>query len=43
MKLSEELRDLLTEVFHIGVGRAAAGLSELLNRQIEMRVPDLFF
>jgi chemotaxis protein CheC len=43
MELSEELRDLLTEVFHIGVGTAAAGLSEMLNYRIEMRVPNLYF
>jgi chemotaxis protein CheC len=43
MELSEELRDLLTEVFHIGVGTAAAGLSEMLNYRIDMRVPNLYF
>lgn len=43
LELSEELQDMLTEVFHIGVGRAAASLSEMLEQNIDMDVPELFF
>ncbi|MBF0288971.1 MAG: hypothetical protein HQM14_14230 [SAR324 cluster bacterium] len=43
IELSEQLKDMLSEVFHIGVGRAAAALSEMLDQTIEMEVPDLHF
>ncbi len=43
MKISEELQDVITEVFHIGVGRAAAALSEMLNLMIEIEVPTILF
>ena len=39
MKLSEEQLDALGEIVNIGVGRAAASLSELLGTRIELRVP----
>ncbi|MBF0277758.1 MAG: chemotaxis protein CheC [SAR324 cluster bacterium] len=43
MEISRELKDLLTEVFHIGVGQAADALSEMLDLEIEMEVPQLHF
>lgn len=42
IKVSQQLIDMLKEVFNIGVGRAAYALSEMLNHLIEMDVPDLF-
>ncbi len=43
LELSEQLKDMLSEVFHIGVGKAAAALSEMLDQTIEMEVPQLHF
>lgn len=43
MKVSEELQDLLTEIFHIGVGRAASSIAELLDYKIELKIPNLYF
>ncbi|MBF0239673.1 MAG: hypothetical protein HQM12_18380 [SAR324 cluster bacterium] len=43
LNISEKIRDLFTEFFHIGVGRSAAALSEMLSHEIEMEVPQLFF
>lgn len=43
MELSEELRDMFKEVFNIGVGKAAASLSEMLSHSIAMGIPDLYF
>ena len=42
-QLSDEFKDMLTEVFHIGVGKAAAALSDMLDELIEMEVPQLYF
>jgi chemotaxis protein CheC len=39
--LDEEVRDALTETLNIGVGRAAAGLSELLGDEVRLGVPRL--
>ena len=39
MELTTEQLDALGEVVNIGVGRAAASLSELLGTRIELRVP----
>lgn len=41
MQLSNEHLDALGEVVNIGVGRAAASLSELLGTRIELRVPQI--
>lgn len=43
MDVSEELKDLLTEIFHIGVGRAASSLAELLDYKIDLTIPKLHF
>ncbi|MBF0288970.1 MAG: chemotaxis protein CheC [SAR324 cluster bacterium] len=43
MKVSTELQDVITEVFNIGVGRAAASLSEMLGLLIEMDAPEIMF
>jgi len=43
MSLSEELKDVLTEVFNIGVGRAASALSDLLGYKVSMNVPNIYF
>ncbi|MGK5092632.1 hypothetical protein WDW89_11545 [Deltaproteobacteria bacterium TL4] len=40
---SAELTDMLTEVFHIGVGYATSALSEMLDQLIEMEIPQLYF
>jgi len=34
-------KDLLLELFNLGVGRAAASLSELVSKEIELSVPEL--
>lgn len=39
MKLSSEQLDALTEIINIGVGDAAASLSELVAERVELRVP----
>lgn len=41
MQLNNEHLDALGEVVNIGVGRAAASLSELLGTRIELRVPEI--
>lgn len=41
MILTEDQQDVLTELVNIGVGRAAASLSELVGKRIELRVPRL--
>lgn len=41
MKLAPEHRDALTELVHIGVGRAAAALNEILSSHVELSVPRL--
>jgi len=42
-ELNELEYDLLTELFNIGVGRAAASLSEMLNQEIKLSVPEITF
>ncbi len=39
MHLSPDQEDALREIFNIGIGRAAATLSELIGTRIEMAVP----
>ena len=39
MKLTDDQRDALTEIANIGVGRAAAALSELAQARVVLRVP----
>jgi chemotaxis protein CheC len=39
VKLSSEQLDALTEIINIGVGDAAASLSELVAERVELRVP----
>ena len=41
MQLSSSQLDALAEVVNIGVGRAAASLSELLGTRIELSVPQI--
>ncbi len=41
MKLTEEQTDALTEVVNIGVGRAAASLSQLIDERIKLSVPSI--
>lgn len=41
LPVSAEFTDLLTELFNIGVGRAAASLSGLIDARIELSVPSL--
>lgn len=43
MNISDDLKDMLTEVFNIGVGRSASALSDMLNCTIEMKIPNLYF
>lgn len=42
-ELNELEHDLLTEIFNIGVGRAAASLSEMLKQEIKLSVPSITF
>ena len=39
MKLTTEQTDALTEIVNIGVGRAAASLSQLVDERIDLHVP----
>lgn len=41
--LNEFEHDLLTELFNIGVGRAADSLSQMLNQEIGLSVPEISF
>ncbi|MBM4055702.1 MAG: hypothetical protein FJ264_13780 [Planctomycetes bacterium] len=43
MKLTESQLDTLKEISNIGVSRAATQLSTLLNDEIVMRVPEIYF
>ena len=40
-ELRSEVRDALTEIFNIGIGHAAGVLSELVNDEILLTVPEL--
>lgn len=42
MAFTVNTKDIFTELINIGVGRAASSLSELLNRPIELTVPEVF-
>ena len=39
MRMTSERQDVMTEIINVGVGRAAASLSELLGKRIDLRVP----
>ncbi len=41
MQLTSEQKDAVTEIINIGVGRAAASLSDMLGQRIELRVPSV--
>lgn len=41
MNLSEEQRDLLTELINIGVGRGASSLNQMLGTHISLSVPTI--
>lgn len=41
VRLTSEQRDAVTELINIGVGRAAASLSDMLGRRIDLRVPSV--
>jgi len=43
MDIDEHTKDILTEIINIGVGRASSSLSELLDRPIELQIPELSF
>ena len=43
MQLSELEEDLLTELFNLGVGSAAASLSEMVKQEINLSVPHIDF
>ena len=40
MEISEDIQDILTEVIHMGVGKAAGSLYELIGRRIVLSVPE---
>lgn len=42
-KLSEMQSDLLKELFNLGIGSAARSLSELVNHEIILTVPEIIF
>ncbi len=39
IQLNELQRDALAEIFNIGVGRAAAGLSQIVNQEVRLSAP----
>jgi chemotaxis protein CheC len=41
--VSELQRDALSEIFNIGVGRAAASLSQIVHDEIELSAPNVLF
>ncbi len=41
MRLTNEQKDAVTEIINIGVGRAAASLSDMLGQRIDLRVPSV--
>lgn len=41
MQLTNEQQDAVTEIINIGVGRAAASLSEMLGQRLDLRVPSV--
>lgn len=41
--LSELQQDILTEAFNMSMGQAAAALSEIVNEEIQLSVPELHF
>ena len=43
LELSEMQYDLLKELFNLGVGNAASSLSQLVNQEVVLSVPNLIF
>jgi chemotaxis protein CheC len=43
IEVSELQRDALAEIFNIGVGRAAASLSQIVKEEIELSAPTVLF
>ena len=43
VNLSELENDALVEIFNIGVGHAAAAMSEIVNEEVTMSVPSITF
>lgn len=41
MELTDIQKDVLTEVFNIGVGRASSSLSELVTKEVKLEVPEI--
>lgn len=39
--LSAEQRDALIEIIHIGIGKAAASLSQMITKRVELSIPEL--
>ena len=40
ISLDEESRDALLEIFNIGVGRSAVALSQMINAEVALSIPD---
>ena len=43
MLISEEIQDIITEIFNIGVGRASAAISDMLGMEVSLEVPRIEF
>jgi len=41
--LDELQQDALTEVFNVGMGSAAASLSEMVGEEVQLTVPEISF
>ena len=41
MRMTDETLDALTEILNIGIGRAAASLSRMVETRVELRVPEI--
>ncbi len=41
MELTDIQKDVLTEVFNIGVGRASSSLSDLVTKEVKLEVPEI--
>ena len=43
LQLAELEQDLLTELFDVGVGKAAASLSSMVKQEIKLSIPEIEF
>ena len=39
MQMTSDQQDVMTEIINVGIGRAAASLSELLGKRIDLQIP----